>query len=263
MIGRTRRRAERADGLVHELRQRVGIEHRFRLLEQEGLVRRPPALRHELQLVLVAGNGLDLDLRRQVRAGIALLEHREWRHLRVAQVRAGVGVVDAVRQPGGIVGAGEHVLALVAVDDRRPRVLTRRQHHLRGDHGVLQHLHCHEPVVVGGLRVIEDRPKLRQMIRPEEVRHVADRLGCKQPQRFRIDLQNLSAADRCRLDQPLDIEPAVLGIIDTQLEHGFIVEIGHDSPCQRLVPSYENANRIQPHPGTPLSGCAALVDSRS
>jgi len=47
---------------------------------------------------------IDLDLGRKVVAGVAFLEHGDRRHLRVPQVRAGVGVVDAVREPFGVVG---------------------------------------------------------------------------------------------------------------------------------------------------------------
>ena len=49
----------------------------------------------EEKFVLAPAGGVDLDLGRQVRSGIALLPHAEGRHLGVAQVEALVGVVDA------------------------------------------------------------------------------------------------------------------------------------------------------------------------
>ena len=75
----------------------VGIEHRLRLLEQVALVRRAAALGHEEELVRVAAGRVELDLRGQVVAGVALVPHGERRHLRVAQVRCEVRVEHAAR----------------------------------------------------------------------------------------------------------------------------------------------------------------------
>ena len=72
VVGRAGRGAERADLLGHEAQQRLRVEQRLRLLVEEGLVRRAAALGQEEQVVLVAGLGVDLDLRRQVRAGVLL-----------------------------------------------------------------------------------------------------------------------------------------------------------------------------------------------
>ena len=95
--------AERADLLVEVGEDPLRVEDRLGLLEQERLVGRAAALGHEQELVLrlLAGHRVELDLRRQVGAGVLLLEHRQRRHLRVAQVEPGVGVEDAARDPLG------------------------------------------------------------------------------------------------------------------------------------------------------------------
>ena len=87
VVGRAGRRAERAQLLVEERQQARRVEQRLGLLEQVALVGRAAALGHEQELVLVAVGGVDLDLGRQVGAGVDLLAHVERRHLRVAQVR--------------------------------------------------------------------------------------------------------------------------------------------------------------------------------
>ena len=73
---------------VEEREQALRVEQRLGLLEQEALVRRAAALGHEQEVVRVAVGRVELDLRRQVRAGVLLVEHVERRDLRVAQVRA-------------------------------------------------------------------------------------------------------------------------------------------------------------------------------
>src|SRR5690606_11616621 len=70
VVRRAGRGAERADLPLQEGHQRVGLEHGPRLLEQEGLVRRAAALRDDQEAVLVALRRVELDLRRQVGAGV-------------------------------------------------------------------------------------------------------------------------------------------------------------------------------------------------
>ena len=92
--------AERADLLVEEGQHPLRVEDRLGLLEQERLVGRAAALGHEEELVLrrpVRGlrRRVELDLGRQVGAGVLLLVRRQRRELGVAQVEPGVGVVHA------------------------------------------------------------------------------------------------------------------------------------------------------------------------
>ena len=120
-------------------------------------------------LVAGVGVGVDLDLRGQVRSGVALLPHRQRRHLRVAQVELVVGVVHAARQVALVVARGQHVLPPLAHDDGRAGVLAHGQHVARGDVGVLQQVHRDEAVVGAGLRIVQDRRQLAQVCRAQQV----------------------------------------------------------------------------------------------
>ena len=160
VVRRARGRAERAQLLVEELAHRRRVEHGLGLLEQQRLVRRAAALGHEEELVrrLVPGRGVgvELDLRRQVGAGVLLVPHGQRRHLRVAQVERRVGVVDALADRALVVARGEHLLAALAHDDRRAGVLAHRQDAARGDVHVLEQVERDEAVVGARLGVVED-----------------------------------------------------------------------------------------------------------
>ena len=106
VIGRARGGAERAQLLVEEREQALRVQERLGLLVQVALVRRAAALGHEQELVGVAVVGVELDLRRQVGAGVLLLVHVERRELRVAQVARLVGLEDAARERRLVAAAG-------------------------------------------------------------------------------------------------------------------------------------------------------------
>ena len=115
------------------------------------LLARAAALGDEHQVefvgVVLAGRGHDVELHRQVVAGVHLLEHRQRRHLRIAQIGFGVGAMDAPGQRLLLVAVDPDALALLAEDDRGAGVLAHRQHAAGGDIGVLQQVQRHEPVV--------------------------------------------------------------------------------------------------------------------
>ena len=72
VVGRTSRGPDGLELRLDEAQQRRRVEQRLRLLVEERLVGRSAPLGDEEQLVLVAGLGVDLDLRGQVRAGVLL-----------------------------------------------------------------------------------------------------------------------------------------------------------------------------------------------
>src|SRR5690606_11746946 len=74
VIGRAGCGAERLDLGIEQLEQLVAAQRRRRLLEQEGFVGGAAALGNEQEVIFVAGGGVEVDLRRQVRAGVLLLE---------------------------------------------------------------------------------------------------------------------------------------------------------------------------------------------
>ena len=95
VVRRARRGAERLHLLEDPRQQRRLVEQRLGLLVEVRLVGAAAALGDEQELVGVAVDGGDLDLGRQVRAGVLLLVHRDRRHLAVAQVRRLVGLLHA------------------------------------------------------------------------------------------------------------------------------------------------------------------------
>ena len=86
VVRRAGRRAERLHLLEDPRQQRRLVEQRLGLLVQVALVGAAAALGDEQELVRVAVDGRDLDLGGQVGAGVALVVHRDRRHLAVAQV---------------------------------------------------------------------------------------------------------------------------------------------------------------------------------
>ncbi len=189
VIRRAGCRAERLQLLEQPRQQRLLVEQRLGLLEQVRLVGAAAALGDEQELVGVAVDGADLDLRRQVGTGVAFLEHRHRGHLAVAKVGREVRLLD----PGGdrrfVAAARHHELALLGLDDRRAGVLAHRQHAAGGDGGVLEQVESDEAVVVRRLRVIEDVAQLFEMRRAQEVGDVAHRLGGERADRRTADPQ--------------------------------------------------------------------------
>ena len=183
VVRRTRGRAERADLLVEELEHPLGVQDGLRLLEQERLVGGTAALGHEQELVLrrtVGRRRVELDLRRQVGAGVLLLPRGDRRELGVAQVELGVGVVHAPADRHAVVDAGQHALGLLAHHDRGAGVLAHREYAAGGDVHVLEQVERHEAVVARRLRVVDDPPQLREVRRPQVVGDVVHRLGGEQ-----------------------------------------------------------------------------------
>ena len=194
VVGRAGRRPEVEDMLLDELRERLLVEQRLGLLVEEGLVGRAAALGDEQELVLHAGlASVDVDLRRKVRPGVLLVDHREGHDLRIAQVALLVGLVDAPGDAGGIVGPGPHVLTLVGDADRRTGVLAGRKLALGGHALVQKHRVGHELVVVRRLGIIEDVAQFLQVRRTQVERHVGIGRFRQQLESCGIDLENLPA----------------------------------------------------------------------
>ncbi len=202
-----RGRAEALHLLDEERLEAGGVQERFRLLVERALVRRASALRDEEQVVLHARRREEVDLRRQVVAGVDLVVHRERGRLRVAEVLHGVGLKDALREKRRVVGSGPDLLALPADDRRRAGVLAERQLELRGDDGVAEKRRRHEAVVRRSLGILQDGRDLPLMLRPEEERHVAHRLVREQGERPRVDDEDRLAAEPGFLHEALRDEP--------------------------------------------------------
>ena len=227
--------AERADLLVEEAEHPRRVQHRLRLLVEEGLVGRAAALGHEEELVLrlpaavdgVVGGRVDLDLRRQVGAGVLLLPHRQRGELGVAQVELRVGVVHALADRLAVLGAGEHALGLLAHHDRGAGVLAHRQHAAGRDVDVLEEVEGDEAVVGARLRVVDDRPQLPQVRRPQVVGDVVHRLGRQQSQRRRLDTEEGAPAG-LEGRHALGGEEAVRRVVGADRQQVGVAELGLD-----------------------------------
>ena len=138
VIGRAGGGAEGQDLLLQEGDHPLVGQDRGRRLVEEGLVGRAAALGDEQEFVGVVALGGDVDLRRQVVAGVLLLERRERRDLAVAQVLLQIGVADALGDRRLVVPLGPHAPALLGDHDGGAGVLAHRQHAAGGDIGVLQ-----------------------------------------------------------------------------------------------------------------------------
>ena len=100
--------------------------------------------------------GIEFDLRRHVGAGVLLLEHRNRRELRIAQIAFQIGVARALGERRLVAAVGPDEPALLAHDDRGAGVLAHRQHAAGGDVGVLEKIVGDELVVIRRLRVLDD-----------------------------------------------------------------------------------------------------------
>ncbi len=170
------------------------------MLIKERLVGGAAALGDEHEFVSVALVGIELNLGRQVIAGVFLVVHVQRRELAVAQIVGGVGAANAFRDGGLVVAVHPDVLALLAHDDGGAGVLTHGQYAPGGDVGVLEEVHRHEPVIVGSVRVIKDARQLLQVRRPQQMRRVGKAFRRQLGDPFRIDFEDFPSAGVDGLD---------------------------------------------------------------
>ena len=199
MVGRACGGAERQHFLFQERQQPFAGQDRRRRLEQERFVGRAAALGDEQELVgvvvIARALGVDFHLRRHVRAGVLLLEHRNRRELRVAQVALEVGVAGALGERRLIGAVGPNQPAFLAHDDRGAGVLAHRQDAAGGDVGVLQKVIGDELVVVRRFGVLDDRFEARQMRGAQQMIDVGEGLFCQCPHRLARHHQHFFAQD--------------------------------------------------------------------
>ena len=198
---------------------------------------------------------VELDLRRQVGAGVLLLPHRQRGELGVAQVQLGVGVVDAAADRLAVVGAGEHALGLLAHHDRGAGVLAHRQHAAGGDVGVLEQVERDEAVVPRRLGVVDDLAQLGEVRRAQVVADVVHRLAGQALDRLGRDPQEglpvgLEGGDALGRDQP------VRRVVGAGREEVGVAELGLGAHAPQITPVVPRRGpRAYPAP----CGCWAVV----
>ncbi len=204
---------------------------------RNDLLALPPPLAMNRNLYAGSAAGrcrVDLDLRRQVGAGVLLVPHRQRGQLRVAQVEPGVRVVHALADRLGVVAAGEHPLALLAHHDRGAGVLAHRQYAGRADVGVLQQVERDEAVVAAAVGVVDDAAELGEVRGPQVVGDVVHRLVGQPGERLRCDPEEPLAAGLEGLDAVAGHEP-VLGLVGSQREQVGVGELGHRRRSSMVV----------------------------
>src|SRR5215471_19157905 len=108
-----------------KLLQTWWIQERFGLLVERSFVRGPAALCNEQKLVLRAFGRHEIDLCRQVRTRINLVEHVQRCCLGVTQVFFRVGLVNALREIFFIFHPCPNLLTLFANNCSRTGILTK------------------------------------------------------------------------------------------------------------------------------------------
>lgn len=122
VVRRASRGAQRAHLVDQVVFQFARRQQRLGFLIQIGFVGGTAALGDAQELVLFAVHAVEIDLRRQIAAGVDLFVHIQRGVLRIAQVLFDVGVVHPARQRFFIAAAGPDALALFADDNRRAGV---------------------------------------------------------------------------------------------------------------------------------------------
>ncbi len=252
MIWRTGGGAERAELLVDEPRQRFRIQHRLGLLIQKALVRRAAALRDEQEFVLVAGLGVEVDLGRQIVAGIDLLVHRQGRHLAIAQMVLSVDPPDALGQRRRVVAAGPYTLAFSAHHDRGAGVLAHRQDLAGRDIRVLQQVERNEAVVCRRLGVVENGSQLRQMPRAQQMLTIKEGLARQQRQGLGRDLDHRLSIEQCRRDM-VARQLAIRGVVMAQRKKFMELGVAH-AELQRLSAGESSVRSAAGRPDRPAIG---------
>ena len=198
-------------------------QKRRRALVEEALVRGAAPLGHEQELVGILPIGVDLDLCRQIVAGVLLLEHRQRRELRVAQVLLVVGALDAFGDGLLVTAVRHHEATLLAHDDRGAGILAHRQDTACGDVGVFQKVEGDETVVRRRLGIVQDLGELVEMAGAQEMVDVDHRLLGQQANRRAVDRQDLAAGkglDADAVGRQLAVRRLVLG----WLKHRLVVK---------------------------------------
>ncbi len=192
VVGRAGGGAEVGEFVGDELFEALGVKERLGFLEEKRLVGGAASFGDEEEFVVGALGCIEIDLRRQVRAGVDLVEHVDGGGLRVAQIFLGVGLVDALGNPFGVVGAGPDLLAFFGDDRGGAGVLAKRQDTLGGDLGVFEQRRGDVAVVGGGFGVVENGGDLREMFGAKQERRVAHGLLRDEGEHLGVDLEDLA-----------------------------------------------------------------------
>ena len=156
---------------------------------------------------------------RQVVAGVLFLEHGKRRELGIAQIAFFIRVQNALAEGCLVAAIGPYANALFAHNDRCAGVLAHGQHPAGCDVGILQKVIGDELVVVGGFGIVENRGKLFQVARSQQVVDVHEGLFRQQPQGFGFDRKHVLALEGIDGNQ-IGCQLAVGCVIGAQRKQG-------------------------------------------
>ncbi len=198
VIGRTGSRSQGPDLLIQEFDQTLTLQQGRGALKQECLVGRPAALGNEQEFIgILSPLRIQLNLARQIVAGVLFFEHGERGNLTIAKIIVIIGIQDPFGERGFILSIGPDTPPLLAHHDGGAGILAHRQHTARRNIGILQKVIGDETIIVGRFRVIQNLRQLRQMARPQQVINVAKRFFRQQAQPFRVDRDDLFPLELC------------------------------------------------------------------
>ncbi|GFI68143.1 hypothetical protein IMSAG192_01684 [Muribaculaceae bacterium] len=229
MVGGTCGCAERLHLLYEEWHELLGIEQRFCLLVEVGLVGRASALGHEEEIVFVAVDSVEVDLCGKVASGVYLVVHVKRSVLRVAQVASCVCVIYTVGYLLFVASAGVYVLAFLADAYCRTGVLAEGELSFSRDFSVAQHCESHKLIVLAGFWVGKDFGYHLVVLATEHERIVVCCLTGKHAERLGVYHEHLAVAPFLNL-HIVGCEVIVLGFVGRHREWRLIYKrfYGHN-----------------------------------
>ena len=174
-------------------------------------------------MVFVALAGMDVNLRREVAAGVDFVIHVQRSVLRVAEVVGGVGVRHTARNLLGVVASGVDALPLFAVHDGGAGILAEGELALSGDFGVAQHCERHELIVIRCLGVVQNLSNHLVMLAAEHEGIVVRGLAGKHGERLRINNEEFMATPVFHL-HIVGSKAVILSGIGAERKHRLIME---------------------------------------
>ena len=137
-----------------------------------GFIGAAASFGNEQKFVFIPFGGIEIDLRRQIVAGVDLLVHIQRDGLGIAQIFFGVGFKNSFGEEFLIFAAGPDLLAFFADDGGCARILAERELKFGGNFGIAQHGDGNAAVVVGSFRIAQDLGNLLVVFGPQQKRNI-------------------------------------------------------------------------------------------
>ena len=193
------------------------------LLIQIGLIGRSAALGYHQEAVFHTLCSLDVDLGREVAAGVLFVVHIQRSVLAVTQVLLRVGLEYTFGDSFLIFEAGPDLLSLFAVNDGSTRILAQWQFALGCNFGITQEGQCNILVVGAGFGVAQNLCHLFVVAATQQEAYIAEGSIGHAGKCFGSNLQDRLTLELANAHTLLGQE-VVFGLVFAQLEHRGILE---------------------------------------